>query len=203
MERLLIWQGLEEWRAEAARVELDDGGVRATGTQIGADPLPYRLDYELDAAEGFVTRSLRVDAVGERWTRSLSLERDPGGEWTAEVGGDGAPELPAPGGDTAGLGEALDCDLGQSPLTNLMPVRRHALHHNPDQRDFVMAWVSVPDLSVRASHQRYEHLRRDGDGAVVRYSSVEDGHVTFTADLELDADGLVRVYPQLGRRVGA
>jgi hypothetical protein len=35
----------------------------------------------------------------------------------------------------------------------------------------------------------------------VRYASVEDGRETFTADLELDRDGLVLHYPGLARRV--
>ena len=33
-----------------------------------------------------------------------------------------------------------------------------------------MAWVSVPDLSVHPSRQRYEHVRLDPDDtSVVRY----------------------------------
>ena len=46
MRRFVVWRGTDEWRAEAAAVNLLDGGLRATGTQIGAG---YRLDYELDA----------------------------------------------------------------------------------------------------------------------------------------------------------
>jgi hypothetical protein len=55
-----------------------------------------------------------------------------------------------------------------------------------------MAWVSLPDLQVHRSEQRYEHVRP----GVVRFSSDD-----FVADLELDAHGLVRTYPQLARRV--
>ena len=47
--------------------------------------------------------------------------------------------------------------------------------------------------------QRYEHLGGGSDGATVRYASVEDGCETFTADLELDHDGLVCRYPGLAR----
>jgi uncharacterized protein len=199
MRRLLIWAGepgwAGGWRAETARVELGEGALRATGTQLATAPLPYRLDYRLDASgAGYVTRSLEIAAAGEGWERGLRLERDPGGAWTAEASGQG--EL-----DAAGLGEALDCDLGFSPLTNTMPVLRHGLHRHPGRVDCMMAWVSVPDLALHASHQRYEHLRADGDGATVRYTSVEGGRETFTADLEVDHDGLVRHYPGLARRV--
>jgi hypothetical protein len=206
MERLLIWAGEEGWaggwRTETARVELEDGVLRATGTQLAIDPLPYRLDYRLDASgEGYVTRSLRLEAVGEGWERQLRLERDPGGEWTAEVGGEGEADLPAPGGDTSGLGDALDIDLGFSPLTNSMPVLRHGLHRREGEVDFVMAWISVPDLSIHALPQRYRHVGGAEGGSTVRYASVEDGRETFTADLELDPNALVRHYPGLARRV--
>ena len=83
-----------------------------------------------------------------------------------------------------------------SPLTNFMPVRRHGLHEGGGSEDFVMAWVSVPDLAVHASPQRYEHVRP----GVARFSEL-DGD--FTADLELDADGLVVRYPRLAERVSA
>jgi uncharacterized protein len=202
MGRLVLWRGLDVWRAEVASVELTGQGVRASGTQLGVDPVPYRLDYRLDASDGFVTESLEVDATGEGWSRSLRLGRDGDGAWRCETGGEGDAQLPPAGGEVEGLGGALDCDLGFSPLTNLMPVRRHALHERPGGADFLTAWVSVPDLGLHASRQRYEHVRREGEGAIVRFLDL-DLHAGFTAELKLDADGLVRVYPGLARRVEA
>jgi hypothetical protein len=208
VNRLLIWEGERGWaggwRAEAAVVELEAGALRAAGTQLAIDPLPYRLEYRLDASEeSYVTRSLRISAAGERWQRRLHLERDPRGEWAVEIGSEGDPGLPPAGGDAAEFGGALDCDLGFSPLTNTMPVLRYGLHRTPGRVDFVMVWISVPDLAVHALHQRYEHLGVDSGGAIVRYASVERGRETFTAELELDHDGLVRHYPGLARRVTA
>jgi hypothetical protein len=208
MERTLIWTGEGEdqdgdWHAELASVELGETGLRASGTQLGADPVPYRLEYRLDATgEGFVTRSLRVEATGEGWQRLLRLERDDAGEWTAEVGGVGEADMQAPGGNAEPLSGALDCDLGLSPLTNAMPVHRHRLDREPGSVEFLMAWVSVPDLAVHAARQRYVHLSHEANGGIVRFESVEGDEVTFTSDLEFDSDGLIRVYPKLARRVG-
>jgi uncharacterized protein len=200
MGRLVLWRGLDAWRAEVATVELTDQGVRASGTQLGVEPLPYRLDYELDASDDFVTRVLEVEAKGGGWARSLRLERD-GGAWRCEPAEEGsAPGLSPTGGAVDGLGDALDCDLGFSPLTNLMPIRRRGLHERLGSGDFLMAWVSVPDLGLHASRQRYEHVRKERERTIVRF--VDLGlHAGFTAELELDADGLVRVYPGLARRV--
>ena len=156
-------------------LELKDGGLTATGAQVGSAPTPYRAAYELEARGDWATRRLRVEVGG---VGSLELRHDGKGHWS---GVENAAELEG----------VLDCDLAFSPLTNLMPVRRHGLHEQPGAVDFEMAWVSLPDLKVHRSEQRYEHLAPGR----VRFSS--DG---FTADLELDAEGLVVVYPGLARR---
>ncbi len=198
--RLVLWEGIDDWRTEAVTIDLDADGIHARGTQVGADPLPYRLDYRL-AAPGFVTESLEVDVAGDGWERSLRLARGAEGEWTIDARTEGDPALGPPGGDAGVLRGAIDCDLGLSPLTNLLPIRRDRLHEGAARADYLMAWVSVPDLGVIAYPQRYEHVRRDPDGSsVVRFISlgVDEG---FQADLQLDPDGLVVVYPELARRV--
>lgn len=201
--RLLIWRGLDEWRTEASEVHLTEAGVGARGTQIGLDPLPYRLSYRLEAPERFVTRSLEIEVSGDGWRRELDLAHDGNGSWQCHgaESGEAQVDLPAPGGDTAGLEDSLDCDLGLSPLTNLMPIRRHDLHRGPGEGEFVMAWVSVPDLALHVSAQRYEHLRMEGEGSIVRFMD-EGMFKDFTSELELDQDGLVLVYPGLAARVG-
>jgi uncharacterized protein len=176
MSMRLAWNGTPDWRAEVCEVALSDDGLAATGAQLGAAPTPYRAAYELEVHGGWATRRLRVDVAG---VGSLELRHDGKGTWA------GVP-------NAADLEGALDCDLAFSPLTNLMPVRRHRLHEQPGTVDFAMAWVSLPDLEVHRSEQRYEHL----EPGRVRFGS--DG---FVADLELDADGLVVVYPGLARRV--
>jgi hypothetical protein len=172
--RLLVWRGLEEWLAEACEVELEGDRLRARGVQLGAEPDPYRVDYELTTGADWVTERLLV-VCGER---SSDLVRADDGSWTAN----GEPQPHVEG--------ALDCDLAFSPLTNFMPARRLA----GEPADHVMAWVSVPELGVLRSEQRYEPI----DARHVRFIGLADG---FTADLELDADGLVVRYPRLAERV--
>lgn len=198
VRRLLLWSGLDSWRAEVAHVDLASDGVTARGTQLGVDPVPYRLDYRLEAGDRFVTRRLEVEVTGAGWARRLDLRHDGGGIWVCQADEEGNADLPPAGGDVEAVAGALDCDLGRSPMTNLMPVRRHGLHERPGSVDFLMAWVSVPDLGLHSSHQRYEHRRRHPQGAVVRYVGA---HRSFVGDLELDQDGLVVVYPQLAKRI--
>ncbi len=182
----------------SAAADVGGGLLCATGVAIGADPLPYRLDYELDCGDGYVTQWLSVRAQGASWQRKLELSRDPDGGWTVEASAEGDPgvPLPPPGGDPASFRSALDCDLGLSPLTNTMPVLRHDLLAGGGPVDYLMAWVSVPDLAVLASAQRYAFVRREAAGlSVIRFESG-----AFTADVVFDSDGLVVDYPGIGRR---
>jgi hypothetical protein len=195
--RFLVWTGVEEWLTESATVELVEDGLRAVGTQMGADPAPFRVDYRLEALERFVTRELELTATAEGWRRRLLLRHDGSGGWRADVEDSGE----VPGGPWDGelpdLSEALDIDIENSPLTNTMPILRHRFQEQ-GSGDFVMAFVRMPTLLVEASPQRYEHVRAAEHGAVVRYLS-RDGD--FTAELELDRDGLLVFYPRLARRV--
>jgi hypothetical protein len=174
-QRFVAWRGLDGWRAEACRVELGEFGLRAAGVQLAP---AYRLDYELVTGPELITERLELRVRKAESERRLSLLRAPDGAWTA----DGRPQDHVHG--------ALDCDLALSPLTNFMPAAR--LEGSP--ADHLMAWVSVPDLEVLRSEQRYEPV---GPGRV-RY--VGQDH-DFTAVLELDDDGLVTRYPGLAERV--
>jgi hypothetical protein len=192
----LVWTGVEEWLTESAAVDLSSDGLSATGMQLGAEPLPFRVDYRLEAP-GFVTRELELTATAEGWSRHLLLRHDGSGDWTADVedrgdviGGTWDGELPE-------LSEARDIDIQNSPLTNTMPILRHGFPLR-GSGDFTMAFVTLPSLRVEASPQRYEHIRVTDSGSLVRYIS-RDGD--FTADLELDGDGLLVFYPRLARRV--
>jgi hypothetical protein len=89
------------------------------------------------------------------------------------------------------LGDLDFFDLGLSPLFNSLPVWRDGVLDGK-ARDYVMRFVSVPDLRVLESRQRYEPL---GNGRL-RYRSGE-----FTAVLEFDDDGLVVRYEGLAERV--
>ncbi|MFI7407836.1 putative glycolipid-binding domain-containing protein [Streptomyces sp. NPDC049627] len=178
--RVITWDVTASRGYETAWVELGDGALRARGRAVGTVPEPYWITYGLDTADGFVTRRLTVTAESAGGTRTLDLRHDGEGRWTAD--GERLPEVDG----------ALDCDLGLCPLTNTMPVLRHGLHQAPGERAFLMAWVSVPDLTVQPSRQTYTHL---GLGRV-RYASGD-----FRSELELDAEGCVVDYPQLATRL--
>ena len=83
-------------------------------------------------------------------------------------------------------------DLGNSPLFNSLPVLRDGLMGGGAPHDYVMRWVSVPELEVSEQRQRYEPL----SDRVVRFRSDD-----FVADIRFGEDGLVEQYPDLAERI--
>jgi hypothetical protein len=194
-----LWAKDDPFGAELAEITVEQGTLSASGVALGSEPVPYRLEYSLATSEEFVTRALKVISTGAGWRRELSLERDSAsGTWSCTTQSSGDVDLPPPGGDLTALSVALDCDLGLSPLTNSMPVLRHALHTGsvPRQIDFLMAWVAVPALSVTPSPQRYTSR---GPG-IVRYSSLDSD---FVADINFDQHGIVLDYPEIARTINS
>jgi hypothetical protein len=183
---------------EFADVYLQPHRLTASGIAIGTAPVGYRLDYKLETLTGFITSGLLVTARGDGWSRQLDLRRTKSGRWSVRTKQSGLLDLPEPGGDVADLSAALDCDLALSPLTNSMPALRHDLLEEGGPVDLVMAWVSVPDLSVHASGQRYTFVRSDSKTSVIRYESRDSD---FVSEIAFDKDGLVVDYPKLARRL--
>jgi hypothetical protein len=186
--RTVAWAKDSPFGVEFAEVVLERDRLSAVGVAIGTDPATYRLDYILETGNAFVTQRLDVTTRGQGWRRRLELRRSPFGVWSAETEAEGEPPLPPPGGDTGALSDALDCDLALSPLTNSMPVLRNGLLNSGGPIDFRMAWVSVPDLGVHPSDQRYTFLRRERGGHTIRY---ESGDRSFVADVRFDHGGVV------------
>src|SRR5207247_1457892 len=79
----------------------------------------------------------------------------------------------------------LDVDLGFTPATNTLPIRRLGLE--PGGAAYIRAaWGLLPDLTVRAAAQRYDRLAERR----YRYSSGP-----FASTLDVDEHGLVLDYP--------
>jgi hypothetical protein len=84
-----------------------------------------------------------------------------------------------------------DIDLGFSPSTNLLPIRRLALPIG-GRSPVRAAWIRFPELTAEVLEQRYTHLSSD------RYL-YESAGGAFRRELEVDAFGCVIDYPGLWR----
>ena len=182
---MLVWALDPVVGFDSAWATSSAGRLSAEGQQVGLRPRPYSVRYRLETAERFVTARLTAESRWDGGTAALDLRRDGERGWTV----DGAPR--------PDLADALDLDLAACPLTNTMPILRHALHRGPGDHEFLMAFIELPSLRVVASRQRYTHLRSlPGGAALVQYRSG-----SFESELTIDAEGFVVDYPRLGRRL--
>jgi uncharacterized protein len=198
--RLVAWIGPDPDRIDVAHLQLAPDRLSAHGTSTTA---AYALAFRLRTDSRWVTRQLDVRVDGDGWWRALTLHRDDRGDWTSR-------HLDASDGDDPRgtdrhhpeLSGALDCDLALCPVTNTMPVLREGLidasrRGEPRRAELTMAWVSVPELDVVASVQRYESgVAVAGGGAQIRFQSG-----SFVEHVEFDGDGVVVSYPSIGRLV--
>jgi uncharacterized protein len=156
--------------------------VVAEAVCIVAEDAVFAARYRIQCDAEWRCRELDVEVIGA--ARMLRLRGDGRGHWTD---GDGA--------RLAALDGALDVDLPITPFTNTLPIRRLGLVAGA-AAELAVVYVRAPELSVELDRQRYtcvEPLRR------YRYEAV-DG--SFSAELEVDAHGLVLTYPGLFRRRG-
>jgi hypothetical protein len=179
--RAIHWKRLDTPGSEYFTLSQTPDGWELAGTVVVTlDDEPVLVQYTVQCASNWDTRE--VDVVTESGSRSRRLHlRADGGRWASDEGA------------LASIHTSIDVDLGVTPSTNTLPIRRVELEVG-QHADLVVAWIRFPDLSVSRSDQRYTRLAE----TVYRYESG-----TFRRDIEVDDLGLVTTYPGLFVRESA
>ena len=138
---------------------------------------PCRLDYTIRCRSDWTTEEAIVRGRVGADVTTLAIERTLAGEWRL----DGAPAEHLVGCD--------DVDLGFSPSTNLLPIRRLDLAIG-ESAPVRAAWVRFPELTLEVLAQRYT---RTG-ARTYRYESASGA---FRRELEVNDVGFVIDYPGL------
>jgi uncharacterized protein len=174
----ILWQDVETAALDRCRLEVARDGLRLWGIVLTpAHGTPLDVRYLVEAAPDGLTRRVELELDGGATRRVLLA--DGAGHWRWEDG----PDLLQVAG-------ALDVDLTVTPATNTLPIRRLAALEPGQAADLQMAWVQFPDLEVIGSAQRYRRLAPD------RWQFSTGA---FTAELQVDPDGLVLDYGGLFR----
>jgi hypothetical protein len=174
LNRTLRWQPVGGIGLEQIDIGATAGGIVATSVVIGRfEDVDFGARYEV-----------RLDPD---WTfRALTLERNDGLTLNLESDGKGNWSRP-------GFERCIDIDIGVTPFTNTLPIRRSRLEPGVPQ-SFFMAWVPLDSLEPYVDEQIYTRQ----DDTHVHYAAA-DG--SFEADITVDADGFVVDYPGLFRRI--
>jgi hypothetical protein len=176
MATRILWQRVDRPGHEISVLEPHAGGWQLVGTAIFAqEKLPCELKYRIECDDRWQTRSASIS--GYVGTKSVSLDcvRQESGAW--RFNDERVPEVDW----------CVDIDLGFSPSTNLLPIRRLALSIGSSAK-VGAAWVRFPELSVEALEQVYTRLDEN------RYL-YESGDGSFRRELLIGLDGFVVEYP--------
>ena len=182
-----IWRPWDGRGLEHLRLRVGESGVEADGIVIGEeDGAAFRARYVIVCYPGWRTREVILDPLDGR--ASLHLRSDGEGNWS-DASGRSIPELKG----------CTDVDLSATPFTNTLPIRRLDLGQE-ESSGIAVVYVDVPNQRLDTSKQRYTCLERNAGGGLYRYED-EGSFRGFTADLPVDADGLVLDYPGIFRRI--
>jgi hypothetical protein len=176
----ILWRSAELESLERFTGARTPDGWRLDGLVVlPIDDEPAQISYRVDVDPMWRTR--RADVVIDRHghTRRVTFDADGAGAWT--VDGAVADEL-------AGC---VDVDLGFTPATNTLSIRRLTEATATDTiavgetRSLQVAWLPFPELDVRRNEQSYTRLAPDR----WLYRSGD-----FSADIAVDPDGYVLRY---------
>ena len=172
--RRVAWRRSDEVETdELVTMTLRDSGLSLVGTVLGAEAgVPLRIEYQVMTDGSGLTKAAHVRDLRGFEQRALTLERTARGVWSVN------------GEVDRTLKGCTDVDLGCSPSTNTLPIRRLHLAVGASQT-IQAAWLRFPELTVTRAAQTYTRL----DEFTYRYESG-----TFSAELSVDDDGLVTTY---------
>jgi hypothetical protein len=174
------WRRIDVPGSETSTVERLPDCFRLTGElHVVEEGVPTHLRYEIVCDRAWRTQSALVEGTVATRRVRLAIASDGNGHWTLD--GRALPQLEG----------AQDVDLGFTPMTNTLPIRRLDLAIG--ERETVRsAWLRFPELRLEPLEQTYA---REGE-RLFRYEADVDGE-PFTAQLETDQYGRVLEYEGL------
>lgn len=173
------WRRLDVPGREEARFVQTHSGWHIAGEVDFEEPgVSASLSYRIACDRAWCTLSavVRGEAAGQPVRMELAAG---GGRWTMD------------GRAVPALSGALDIDLGFTPATNTLPIRRLDLAVG-ETVPVISAWLRVPQLRLELLPQTYT---RESE-RVYRYVALVDG-APFVARLDTDAFGRVLCYEGL------
>ena len=183
--RTVLWQGALWPGVEWCELSEPQGSWMIAGTAlmvVAAQPVQVDYQLALDRLWATPTVAVSVRTGNGAEVRRLRLTVLPGRFWQVrrEQPGDSIADEAWP------LRGLVDIDLGFTPATNTLPIRRLAPEIGATV-DVTAAWVRFPELTVAPLPQRYTRLSE-------RRYRYESAGGAFVTEMEVDDLGLVVTY---------
>ena len=169
----ILWKAEGFESLERCTLRADDTGWALSGTVVGLIVAPLEVRYQILVSPIWETRSVIVVLEDGAGVTKLMLDRDQHGNW--RVNGNACPDIDG----------CFDVDLGITPATNTLPIRRLDLAIG-EQASVEAAWVRFPEMVVSRLPQTYTRI----DESTYRYQSATG----FEAFLTVNSAGLTTDY---------
>jgi len=180
-KRTVLWQRMKSEGLEFCEIEPTRAGWQIAGTALAQlDGIPTRVQYQVVCDGDWQTQMVAVTQWRDGASRSLALTRDVTDHW--RVNGDQVPALTG----------CKDIDLGITPATNTLPIRRLVLAVGA-RAAVTAAWVRFPALTVAPLAQHYTRLAAQR----YRYESTN-----FATEITVDDWGVAVQYEGGWERIG-
>ena len=175
---MILWKRIDMPGHEAASITQHRNRWNLAGTALFVhESQPCRLDYEIECDMNWGTRDVTIRGQVGALPVTLVISRGSDGGWSAN-------DVPHPA-----LHGCTDIDLGFSPATNLLAIRRMKLAVG-ERASVQAAWLRFPAFTLELLEQTYTRLTED----TYHYESAGG---EFSRELTVDADGFVTEYPGL------
>ena len=184
MQIEVIWEQLAGNGIEHLKLRMDNN-IQADGLAVGVlEDVPYRIRYEIVCDNGWTVQRATVEDLLKDET--LTLIKGADGSWTDEHRK-----------SLEHLKGCTEVDIRITPFTNSLPINRLglALH---ESREITVAYFHVPGLTVSKLDQKYTFLSSEKGLRTYKYESLDSG---FTADIQVNPDGLVTDYPGIFKMI--
>ena len=172
-KHLVLWRNLHAPGAEYCMLARASGSWELTGTIVTTlAERPVQATYTVSCSRNWEMQAVMVILTEGDVARSKVWTVDKNQRWYEA------------GDEVKRLRDCSVVDIGLTPATNTIPIRRWQLEVG-QTKEITAAWITFPDLEIKKSKQQYTRIADNR----YHYESA-----TATAELEVDEHGLVITY---------
>ncbi|NJN58067.1 MAG: putative glycolipid-binding domain-containing protein [Leptolyngbyaceae cyanobacterium SL_5_9] len=178
---IILWRRLDLPGHDICRLWKTTAGWQLIGTAVFlCDQMPCLLSYEVSTDVDWRTCDASVSGYVGQSTVALAIAPTQNGHWSIN------------GIEVQEAAGCVDLDLGFTPATNLIAIRRLSLKAG-ERSPSHAAWLDFPSLRLKQLEQQYHRI----SDREYEYLAPDVG---YAAVLEVDRYGAIIHYPDLWKQ---
>jgi hypothetical protein len=178
LEHTILWRRLDCPGHDSCCLRKSSDSWQLSGTAIFLfEQKPCLLSYEVNTDSNWETHTANISGYVGKSIIALTIARTSNNYWSIDDT------------EVQAAADCIDLDLGFTPATNLIAIRRLSLPLGA-RSQAPAAWLDFPDFTLKRLEQSYHRLTHDR----YEYTSLD---ASYADVLEVDDYGAIAHYPQL------